>query len=105
MRKISVILFCIWTNGSGGYTFLRYFLSRAMVAILFGGAEPLWAILAGSIIRSTFLRFFFEFGQVVQEMFKMFLFQNSGSHLVRGSGICWAILANGIMRNMSVKKF
>ena len=74
------------------------------MAILFGGAEPLWAILAGSI-RSTFLRFFFEFGQVVQEMFKMFLFQNSGSHLVRGSGIFWAILANGIMRHMSVKIF
>ena len=39
MRDISVKLYWIWTSGSGGIV-LIYFLSRALVADVFGGAEP-----------------------------------------------------------------
>ena len=39
MRKISVKLFLIWTRGSGDAV-QKYFLSRALAAHLFSGAEP-----------------------------------------------------------------
>ena len=38
MRKISV---CVFTSGTGADVVLRYSLSIALAAILFGGAEPL----------------------------------------------------------------
>ena len=38
MRKYSGKLFLNWTSGSGGDVVLRYFLSRALTATLFGGA-------------------------------------------------------------------
>ena len=34
-------LFWIWTSDSGGDVFKKHFLSRALVAPLFSGAEPL----------------------------------------------------------------
>ena len=40
MRNISVKLFRIWTSCSGGNDIKRHFLSRALAAPLFGGAEP-----------------------------------------------------------------
>ena len=40
MRNISVKLFGIWTSGSGRNVFKRYFLSRALEALLIGQAEP-----------------------------------------------------------------
>ena len=39
MRNISVKIFCIWTIGSGDVV-LRYFLSKALAALLLGGVEP-----------------------------------------------------------------
>ena len=39
MRNTSVKLFCIWTNGSEGDVVERYFLSRALTALLFSRAN------------------------------------------------------------------
>ena len=39
MRNITVKLFEIWTSGSGGDVILTYFLSRALVGILFIGTN------------------------------------------------------------------
>ena len=39
MRNTSVKLFCIWTNGSVGDVVERYFLSRALTALLFSRAN------------------------------------------------------------------
>ena len=40
MRNISVKLFWIWNIGSSGDIIYRYFLSRALVALLFSWLEP-----------------------------------------------------------------
>ena len=40
MRNNSVKICCFWTSGSGGNGIKRYFLSRALAATLFDGAEP-----------------------------------------------------------------
>ena len=40
MRNNSLKLFRIWISGSGGNVIKRHFLSRALAAPLFGGAEP-----------------------------------------------------------------
>ena len=40
MRKSSEEILWIWTSGSKGDVFLRYFLSGALAALLFSGAEP-----------------------------------------------------------------
>ena len=40
MRNNSVKLFRIWASGSGGNVVSKDFLSRALVALLFGVAEP-----------------------------------------------------------------
>ena len=39
MRNHSAKLFCIWTSDSGDVV-KRHFLSKALVALLFSGAEP-----------------------------------------------------------------
>ena len=40
MRNISVKLFLIWNSGSGDVVY-RYFLSRALAALLFSGVDHL----------------------------------------------------------------
>ena len=41
MGNISVKLFYSWTRGSGGDVVQRHYLSRALVASMFGGANNL----------------------------------------------------------------
>ena len=43
----------IWTSGSGGNVIKRNFLSRALSATLFDGAEPFFAILVEGIMRNN----------------------------------------------------
>ena len=40
MKNNSVKKCCFWTSGSGGNEIKRHFLSRALAAPLFDGAEP-----------------------------------------------------------------
>ena len=52
MRNNSLKLFRIWTSGSGENVIKRLFISRAMTAPLFGGAEP-FVILEEGIKRNN----------------------------------------------------
>ena len=68
-RNNSAKLFSIWTSVSGGDTFKRYFLSGALAALMFSGAEPFVQFLKMASWGRT-LRNNFEFGLVVQKLFK-----------------------------------
>ena len=66
MRNNSLKLFRISTSGSVGNVIKRHFLSRALAASLFGGAEPF--VIWKRVSRGTILCNNFEFGPVVLEM-------------------------------------
>ena len=67
-------------------------------------SETIYAILVMIIMRNNSLKLFFEFGPVVQMLFKRFIW-SSGSPPVQWSGAIYAILKEGSMGNNHVKLY
>ena len=93
----------MWTVGSGRYVI--YFLSGALVAPF----KAEWNLLCNFgrryHARGTFLCNNFDFGPVVQEemSFRIFLIWSSGGLCVCCSRTIYAVLVEGIIRNLHVK--
>ena len=100
MGNIHVKLYEVWTSGLGGDVVKRYFLSGALAAPLFRGAEPF-------VLFSRFCEIILNLDKWFQRrcLLKIFLIWGSGGPFVQRSRTICASLVEGIKRNNSVKLF
>ena len=106
MGNIHVKLYEVWTSGLGGDLVKIYFLSGALAAPLFSGAEPFV-----QFSRGYYEEQFYENILNLDKWFrrrclqKIFLIWGSGGPFVQRSRTICASLVEGIKKNNSVKLF
>ena len=106
MGNIHVKLYEVWTSGLGGDVVKRYFLSGALAALLFSGAEPFVQFSRG-YYEEQFCEIILNFDKWFRRrcLLKIFLIWGSGGPFVQRSRTICASLVEGIKRNNSVKLF
>ena len=106
MGNIHVKLYEVWTSGLGGNVVERYFLSGALAAPLFRGAEPFVQFSRGNN-EEQFCETILNFDKWFRRrcLLKIFLIWGSGGPFVQRSRTICASLVEGIKRNNSVKLF
>ena len=106
MGNIHVKLYEVWTSGLGGDVVKRYFLSVAVAASLFSGAEPFVPFSRG-YYEEQFCEIILNLDKWFRRrcLLEKFLIWGSGGSFVQRSRTICASLVEGIKRNNSVKLF
>ena len=106
MGNIHVKLYEVWTSGLGRDVVKRYFLSGALAAPLFSGAEP-FVQLSRGYYEEQFCEIILNLDKWFRRrcLLKIFLIWGSGGPFVQRSRTICASLVEGIKRNNSVKLF
>ena len=104
--NIHVKLYEVWTSGLGGDVVKRYFLSGALAAPLFRGAEP-FVLFSRGYYEEQFCEIILNLDKWFRRrcLLKLFLIWGSGGPFVQRSRTICASLVEGIKRNNSVKLF